>query len=202
MRRSTPRSGSGSGKLAVELEGLGVVAQGLVRGQGSEGRFGRPPGVVEGLGQVDRLGGAEPVVGEIAHACPGALPAHGLQGLGHGAMSPRPARDPQVLVHGVLDEGVGEAVAPGNVDQLTHQAAAAAASRTSRSSPSELLGHPGQQLQVEVPSDHRRQGRGPGWRRLAQPGHSGADDFSHAVGQGQGWPSDAAPPSSARCHPG
>ncbi len=54
--------------LGVEVERLGVVAEGVGRGQGTEGGVGRPAGVVEGFGEVDGLGGVDPVAGELADA--------------------------------------------------------------------------------------------------------------------------------------
>ena len=52
--------------LGVEVEGLGVVAEGVGGGEGIERGVGRLARVVEGLGQVDGLGGAEPVAGQFA----------------------------------------------------------------------------------------------------------------------------------------
>ena len=125
--------------LGVEVEGLGVVAQGVGGGEGTEGGVARLAGVADGLGQVDGLGGAEPVTGQFAHPGPGTVPAEVLQGFGHLPVRPGPAGGTQVLVQGVLDEGVGEVVVPGASASSRTRAAAAAASRMSSSSSSVVL---------------------------------------------------------------
>ena len=77
--------------LGVEVEGLGVVAEGVAGGEGGERGVGRLARVVEGLGQVDGLGGAEPVAGQLADAGPGPVAAEVLERLGHLPVRPRPA---------------------------------------------------------------------------------------------------------------
>ena len=98
MARSSPRTGSGSSACGVEVEGLGVVAEGVGRGQGAEGGVARLARVADGLGQVDGLGGVDPVAGQFAHSGPGAVPAEVLQRLGHLPVGPGPAGRTQVLV--------------------------------------------------------------------------------------------------------
>ena len=53
--------------LGVEVEGLGVVAQRVARRERGEGGVGRLACVADGFGEVDGLGGAEPVAGQFAH---------------------------------------------------------------------------------------------------------------------------------------
>ena len=48
----------GVGGLGVEVEGLGVVAQGVGGSEGDQGGVARLAGVADGLGQVDGLGGS------------------------------------------------------------------------------------------------------------------------------------------------
>jgi hypothetical protein len=54
------------------------------------------------------------VAGQFAQAASLGLPVEALDGLAHGLVQPGAPRPAEVLVEGVLDEGVGEAVAPGN----------------------------------------------------------------------------------------
>src|SRR5664280_2670929 len=73
---------------------------------------GRPAPIVEGLGQVSGLDGVEPVAGQLAKPVLGAVPEEVFEGFGHLAMGPGEAGGTQVRIQGVLDEGVGEVVAP------------------------------------------------------------------------------------------
>jgi hypothetical protein len=75
--------------------------------------------VANGLGQVDGLGGTSPVPGQFADPIPRAAPAHIFQGLGHHSMRPGSAIVAEAFVESVLDESVGEAVAP-CVGHLAH----------------------------------------------------------------------------------
>ena len=108
-------------RLGVEVEGLCVVAEGVARCQGVEGGVGRPAPIVEGLGQVSGLDGVEPVAGQLAKPVLGAVPEEVFEGFGHLAMGPGKAGGTQVRIQGVLDEGVGEVVAPRFPRTLTHQ---------------------------------------------------------------------------------
>ena len=112
MARSMPRIGSALSELGVEVEGLGVVAEGVGGGEGHERGVGRPARVVEGLGQVDGLG-SRTSGGPVRRPATGAIAAEVLQRFGHLPVRPGPAGGTQILVQGVLDEGVGEGVVPG-----------------------------------------------------------------------------------------
>ena len=115
-----PEDWIGVGDLGVEVEGLGVVAESVGRGQGAECGVARLAGVADGLGQVDGLGG-DPVAGQFAHPRSGAIAAEFLQSLGHVPVGPRPAGRTEVLVEGVLDEGVGEVEPSRGVGQFPHE---------------------------------------------------------------------------------
>ena len=52
---------------------------------------------------------------------PGRSPHRSSRASATGAVGPGPAGGPEVLVQGVLDEGVGEVERPGHVGQLAHQ---------------------------------------------------------------------------------
>ena len=106
--------------LGVEVEGLGVVAQRVGWRERGERGIGRLAGVVDRLGQVDRLGGSEPVAGQLTHPGPGPVAAEGFERFGHLPVRPRPAVGAQVVIQRVLDQRVSEAVAPG-LGQLAHQ---------------------------------------------------------------------------------
>ena len=107
--------------LGVEVEGLGVVAEGVGGGEGGERGVGGLAGVADGLGEVDGLGGVEPVAGQLADPCPGAVAAQVLERFGDLPVRAGPAGGTEILVQGVLDEGVGEVVVPGRVGELAHQ---------------------------------------------------------------------------------
>ena len=74
--------------LGVEVEGLGVVAEGVGGGEGAQRGVARLAGVADGLGQVDRLGGIGPVTGQFADPCSGPVAAEVLQRLGDHSMGP------------------------------------------------------------------------------------------------------------------
>ena len=78
-------------------------------------------------------------------------------------------------------EGVGEAVPAGGVGNLAHQCHGGGGVEEVEQLVLGALGHPGQQIQVELPADHRgqRQDLADG---LAEAGHPGADHLAHAVG--------------------
>ena len=126
---------------------------------------------------------ADPVAGQLADPDPGAIPAEVLQGLGHLPVRPGPAGGTQVFVQGVLDEGVGEGVAPGGVGQLAHQGHGGRGVEDVEQLVLGGLGRPGQEIEIEVPTDDRRQRQHPPGV-LAQSHHPGPDHLAHAVGQG------------------
>src|SRR6202050_3188543 len=110
----------GVGREAVEVKGLGVVAQCIAWGQRTERGIARLFRVSDGLGQVDRLGGTCPVAGLPAHPRARSIPAEFLQGLGNLSVASCSSVVTEVLVQGVLDEGVGEAVTA-RVGHRAHQ---------------------------------------------------------------------------------
>ena len=120
-REVEPEDRIGVVGLGVEVEGLGVVAERVGRGERGERGVAGLAGVADGLGQVDGLGGAEPVAGQLADPCPGAVPAEVFERFGDLPVRPGPAGGTEVLVQGVLDERVREVVAPGRVGELAHQ---------------------------------------------------------------------------------
>ena len=113
--------GSGSGCLRIEVEGLGVVAQGIGGCEGGKSGISGLARVVDRLDEVDGSGSAEPVAGQFTHPRSGSVPVDVFHGLGHLPVGPDPPGGTEVLVQGVLDEGVGEAVMPRSVGQLPHQ---------------------------------------------------------------------------------
>ena len=94
----------------MEIECLRVVAKRVGGGKGAECGVARPARVVEGFGEVDGLGGTEPVACQLADPGPWVLAAQVLQRLGHLPVRSSPTGGAEILVHRVLDEGVGEAV--------------------------------------------------------------------------------------------
>ena len=85
------QDGIGVGGLGVEVEGLGVVAKSVAWGQGSEGGIARLARVTDGFGQVDGLGGTEPVTGQFADSCTRVGPRKGPPGPRPPAGAPGPA---------------------------------------------------------------------------------------------------------------
>ena len=168
--------------LGVEVEGLGVVAEGVAGGEGGERGVGRLAGVVEGLGQVDGLGGTEPVAGQLTDPGPGTVAAEVLQRLGHLPVRPRPTGGTEVLVQRVLDEGVGEAVVPRGVGELAHQGRGRRGVEDVEQLVFRCLGGPGQHIEVEVPADHRGQRQHP-LGVVSQSPDPCADHHPDAVGQ-------------------
>ena len=65
-RQVDTHHGVGVQGLGMEVEGLGVVVQGVRRGERSERGVTRLAGIADGLGQVDRLRGGDPVTGQFA----------------------------------------------------------------------------------------------------------------------------------------
>ena len=63
----------------------------------------------------------EPVAGQLAHPRAGPVAAEVFERFGHVPVRPRPAVGTEVFVQRVLDQRVGEVVAPGRVGQLAHQ---------------------------------------------------------------------------------
>jgi len=101
--------------LSVKVEGLGVIAQSIAgseRGQRGVARLAR---IADGLGQVDGLGRVAPVAGQFTYPCAGTIPAEVFEGFGHLTVHPGPASRAELLIEGVLDERVGEAVTPRSV---------------------------------------------------------------------------------------
>ena len=122
------------------------------------------------------------MAGQLAHPGARPVPAELLQGLGHLAVGPGPAVGTQVLVQGVLDEGVGEGVAPG-LGQLADQGHGRCGIEDVEQVVLVGLGGPGQEIEVEVaPDDRRHRQHPPGL--FAQTAHPGPDHLAHAVGQG------------------
>ncbi len=167
--------------LGVELEGLGVVAQRIGGSEGTEGRVAGLAGVVDGLGQVDGLGGAEPVPGQLTDACAGTITAEGFEGLADLSMCTRSTVGPEVFVEGALNERVGEVVTA-RVGHLAHQG-----HRDRRVEHVEKvifrgLRCPGQNIEVEVAADHgcdREDALG----LLSEAPDPRTDHFADAVGQ-------------------
>ena len=122
------------------------------------------------------------MAGQLADAGPGTVAAEVFERLGHLPVGPGPTGATEILVQGVLDEGVGEAVVPGVSASSRTRAAAVAASRMSSSVVFRCLGGPGQHVEVEVPADHRGQRQHPlgVW---SQPPDAGADHRADAGGQ-------------------
>jgi len=165
-------------------KGLCVVTQGVMRGESFERSIGRLPAVAHGLREGARLRGVGPVPGQLAHPCTGAIPAKLFEGFGHPPVCAGTAGRAQVFIKSVLDESVGEAVAPGYAGQLPHE-------RHRRSCVEhieELIfrcgGGPGQEAEIEVPADNRSDRQHP-LGVLPQPPDAGTDHHAHAVGQGQ-----------------
>ena len=178
---------------AQSVEGLGVVPQGVGGGQRGESGVAGLPRVADRLGRsmgwvaLDQCRASSPT------SEPGGVAAELFQGLGHLPVGPGPPRGAQVLVEGVLDEGVGEVVAPGGVGQLPHQG-----DRRRRVEDVEqlVLGdarRPGQQVEVEVAADDRGDRQHPFGVR-PESHHPAADHLAHAVGQGLLRPGCPRPP--------
>ena len=73
------------------------------------------------LAEVDGLGAADPMAGQSPTRAPGRSPQRSSRASATSRCAPCPAGGTQVLVEGVLDEGVGEAVAARGVGRLAHQ---------------------------------------------------------------------------------
>ncbi len=142
-RQIDPEDRVGVVGLGVEVEGLGVVAEGVGGGEGAERGVGRLARVADGLGQVDGLGGVEPVAGQFTDPFAGPVPAQVFEGFGDSSVRPRPPGETEVFVQGVLDEGVGEVVVPGRVGRARAPAPPRRRRRGCRAARLPMFGWPG-----------------------------------------------------------
>ena len=78
-------------------------------------------GVGDRLREIDRLGRAEPVPGELTRPAPGRSPHSSSSASATLPVRTRAAVVAEVLVQGVLDQRVSEVVAPGRVGHLAHE---------------------------------------------------------------------------------
>ena len=165
-----------------ELESLGVVAQRIVGSQAAERGIARLPRVVDGLVQVDGLGSGHPMTGQLADPGPRVGATQVLECLGHPFVAPGPTGGAHVDVERVLDERVGEVVAPGHPGQLVDEVDGGGRVEDVEEIVLGDLGGPGQHIEVEVPPDHRRS-RKHALGLLPEPADPGADHLADAVGQ-------------------
>ena len=164
----------GLGGLGVEVEGLGVVAQRVGRAQRGERGVACLARVADGLGEVDGLGGAEPVAGQLTHSWARAGPRRGLKASATCRCARARRVGPRSSYKRVLDEGVGEVVAARGVGQLAHQGDGRRGVEDVEQLVLGGLRGPGQHVEVEVAADDRRQrqhplGVGPESRRPGAP---------------------------------
>ena len=172
----------GVGGLGVEVEGLGVVAE---RVGGSERGEGCVPGlarVVDRLGQVDGLGGAEPVTSELPHPCAGSIAEQVFESFGYLSVRASASSRAEVFVQGVLDQRVGEAVTARRTGQFAHQRHGRGRVEHVEEVVFRCLGRAGQDIEVEVPTDHGRHGEH-AFGVWSESSDACADHFADAVGK-------------------
>ena len=125
------------------------------------------------------MGDAGPVTGQVADSVTGTVTADVLERLGDLAVRPGLAGRPEVVVEGVLDQGVGEGVVAGVSVSSRTNVAAVAASRMSSTSSSGRHGGPSEHVEVEVAADHRGERQHP-LGVAAEPPDTGADHGADA----------------------
>ena len=101
------------------------------------------------------------MAGQFADAGPWVLAAQVLQRLGHLPVRPRPTGAAEILVQGVLDEGVGEAVAASGVAKFPHQRRGRSGVEDVEQFVFRCLGGTGEHIEIEVPANHRGQRQHP-----------------------------------------
>ena len=167
------------GPVVEQLDRLIEVPDGVERSERLESRLGRLARVRDGLLDVDLLGGVEPVMGQLADALPGPPTAELFERLGDLPVGAGPAGHPHLLVEGVLDEGVAEAVGARGVAHLADERHAGGPVQHVDQVVLVHLRGQAQVLEVELPPDDRGQAQDAG-RLLAQAGHSSRDHLPHA----------------------
>jgi hypothetical protein len=122
------------------------------------------------------------VAGQFAEARVVVLPVEVLEGLAHGLVYTGPPVHGHVLVQGVLDESVREAVAPRSPRQVGDHCRTL---RLLKEIDQVVLVHTGrlrEQVEVEVPADHRRRREHLGGV-VPEARQAGPDDRPHTVGK-------------------
>jgi hypothetical protein len=94
--------------LVVEVEGVGVVAQGVAGSERGERVVGGPAGVGERFRQGVGLRGGRPVAGQLTDTCSGPVPAQRFQRFGDLAVAAGLSGATQFGIQRVLDEGMHE----------------------------------------------------------------------------------------------
>ena len=102
-----PDEGIGLGFGVEQLDGLLEPADGLVGSQCSQRAVAGAPGVRGRLADLGS-GGRDPVAGQLADAIAGVVAALGLEELADPSVDPRSPAGRQLVVEGVLEEGVDE----------------------------------------------------------------------------------------------
>ncbi len=176
------RGVTGSG-LVEQVEGLLEVPDGVGWGQSGQGALTSLTGVPDGFLTVDQPGGMRPVVRELPRPPLGVVPTEVLQCLGDLTVRPSATGRTQLLVQGVLHEGMREAVAPGGLGHLPHERHGDGRVQEIEELVLVPLGDPAQGLEVEVPANDRGRGQDSGGL-AGESAHSGGDHLPDAVRQG------------------
>ena len=163
-----------------QLERLGEPPRRLVGSEPGEGRVAGTPGVLDGLVGIGRARGEDEVAGDLAHPVLRGRLQPLLERLGDRPVQAAPPGSAQIVVEGLLDQAVSEAVAAG-----THLSDQCRTLRRIEQVEQFVLPDRedlGEDLEVEVATDHRRRREEPD-PRLADATDSGGDHLPDALGE-------------------
>lgn len=110
-----------------------------------------------GLGHINGLGRAEPVVSELTNARSRVVTEHGLQCLTHQSMSSGLSGRAHVLIEGALNEGMGKAVATWGIWLFSHKGNCRRLVELVEQLVLRGASGQGQEIEIEVSTDDRRQ---------------------------------------------
>ena len=116
-----------------------VVAESVSRCEGGKCGIASLTGITDGLGRSMGWSGMEPVPGQFAHAAPRIVATQFFQGFRHLSVRSGPAGGTEVLVQGVLDEGMEKLKWPGASASSRTKATVPAASRNRERHPQSCL---------------------------------------------------------------
>ena len=146
------------GLLLLELQSPGEPPQRLVRSQLVEGAPTCAPGIAHRLGDIDRLGRIGPVARQLAQPRARIVTAYFLEGLCDALVNSRSSCPPESLVERVRDERVREREASRHIRRLHQHGRRDRLVEEVEQLVLLLVDHTSKEVDVEVPSDHRRHG--------------------------------------------
>ena len=168
--------------LGEEFERLAEPTERVGGSQVREGLLAGQLRVGECLRGVGGLGGGHEMSGQLGRPCLRSRAIELLEDLGDLAMRPCPTRRAQVLVEGVLSEGVGETeVLNGSLD-LDEKPCPDAGVDDVEQCILVAVNHSSEDLDVEVAPDHRRLGEHPA-HLLTEAVHPLSHHLADALGQ-------------------